>query len=142
TIFLDTATPRALSSKRAGGLCHGPAAHAPVARKLKDGTRKTPMAAGQKTAVVTAWPALPYAAWRDTGAALHQWAQIVGKVRLMRAPWINHSWHATLYVTARGLTTSPIPDGGRVFEIDFDFIDHALVIRVSDGSERRLALTA
>jgi len=88
------------------------------------------------------WPALPFDAWRDTCATLHLWTQIVGKVRLALTPWVNHSWHATLYVTARGLTTSPIPFDGRVFEIDFDFIDHALLIRVSDGDQRRLPLKA
>jgi hypothetical protein len=86
------------------------------------------------------WPALPYAAWKDTCTTLHLWAQIVGKVRLAQTPWVNHSWHATLYVTSRGLTTSPIPYEGRAFQIDFDFIDHALIIRASDGGEQRLRL--
>ena len=71
----------------------------------------------------TAWPELPTASWRDTYATLHLWTQIVGKIRLSRTPWLNHSWHVTLYVSARGLTTSPIPDGSRHFEIAFDFID-------------------
>ncbi len=66
------------------------------------------------------WPALPYAAWRDTAATLQLWTQIAGKVRLARTPWLNHSWHVTLYVTPRGLTTGPIPDGARTFAIDFD----------------------
>ena len=61
----------------------------------------------------TPWPELPTAAWRDTYATLHLWTQIVGKIRLTKSPWLNHSWHVTLYVTARGLTTSPIPDGDR-----------------------------
>ena len=74
----------------------------------------------------TPWPELPTAAWRDTYATLHLWTQIVGKIRLSKSPWLNHSWHVTLYVTARGLTTSPIPDGDRTFQIDFDFIDHSL----------------
>jgi len=87
-----------------------------------------------------AWPELPYAAWKDTCATLHLWTQIVGKIRLVRTPWVNHSWHATFYVTARGLTTSPIPYGRRVFEINFDFIDHALVILDSDGAIRRMPL--
>jgi Family of unknown function (DUF5996) len=86
------------------------------------------------------WPALPYEAWKDTCATLHLWTQIVGKIRLARTPWVNHSWHVTLYVTTRGLTTSPIPYEGRAFQIDFDFIDHALVIQTSEGEERRLAL--
>jgi hypothetical protein len=86
------------------------------------------------------WPALPYGAWKDTCATLHLWTQIVGKVRLALTPWVNHSWHATLYVTARGLTTSPIPYERRVFQVDFDFLDHVLQIRTSDGTERRLPL--
>lgn len=87
-----------------------------------------------------AWPELPYAAWRDTCATLHLWTQIVGKVRLARTPWRNHSWHATLYVTARGLTTSLIPYDRRAFEMEFDFIDHCLAIRSTDGAVRNLAL--
>ena len=79
------------------------------------------------------WPELPTAAWRETYATLHLWTQIVGKIRLARAPWLNHSWHVALYVTARGLTTSPIPDGTRTFQIDFDFIDHDL----ADFDQRR-----
>jgi uncharacterized protein DUF5996 len=86
------------------------------------------------------WPELPIAAWRDTSATLHLWTQIVGKIRLAKSPWLNHSWHVTLYVTARGLTTSPIADGTRTFQIDFDFIDHALRISTSDGAERQFAL--
>ncbi len=88
----------------------------------------------------TAWPELSFEAWQDTYATLHRWTQIVGKVRLARTPWINHSWHVTLYPTARGLTTSPIPDGARTFEIAFDFIDHHLVIGTSDGAARTLRL--
>jgi hypothetical protein len=88
----------------------------------------------------TPWPELPTAAWRDSYATLHLWTQIVGKVRLTRAPWLNHSWHVALYVTARGLTTSPIPDGVRTFQIDFDFIDHALRISTSDGAQRQFGL--
>lgn len=87
-----------------------------------------------------AWPALPLDEWQETYATLHRWTQIVGKVRLARMPWINHSWHATLYVTSRGLTTSPIPCGTRSFQIDFDFIEHQLLIRTSDGEVRSLAL--
>ena len=80
-----------------------------------------------------AWPSLPLEAWSDTCATLHMWTQIVGKIRLTQSPWINHSWHVTLYMTARGLTTSPIPYGSRTFEIDFDFIGHDLRIQASDG---------
>jgi len=86
------------------------------------------------------WPELPTAAWRETYETLHLWTQIVGKIRLARAPWLNHSWHVALYVTARGLTTSPIPNGTRTFQIDFDFIDHHLRISTSDGAQRQLAL--
>ena len=66
------------------------------------------------------WPELPYAAWRETRDTLHLWTQIVGKIRLMQTPWLNHSWHVTLYVTSRGLTTSPIVHGPRIFEVEFD----------------------
>ena len=88
----------------------------------------------------TRWPELPYAAWKDTCQTLQLWTQIVGKIRLARTPWLNHSWHVTLYVTARGLTTSPIPDGARSFEIEFDFIDHVLWLRTSDGHFRQVVL--
>ena len=86
------------------------------------------------------WPELSYAAWRDTRDTLHLWTQAVGKVRLALTPWQNHSWHVPLYVSARGLTTSPIPDRGRSFQIDFDFIDHVLWIRTSDGHYRQVML--
>src|SRR6266700_571740 len=86
------------------------------------------------------WPDLPFAAWRDTCATLHLWTQIVGKIRLVRSPWLNHSWHVVLYVTGRGLSTSPIPDGARSFEIAFDFIDGVLRIATSDGRSRQFAL--
>src|ERR1700736_6780312 len=86
------------------------------------------------------WPELPTAAWRETYDTLHLWTQIVGKIRLARAPWLNHSWHVTLYVTARGLTTSSIPDGTRSFQIDFDLTDHNLRISTSDGATRSFAL--
>ena len=86
------------------------------------------------------WPELPYGAWKDTAATLHLWTQVVGKIRLARTPWLNHSWHVTLYVTARGLTTGPIPYEGRAFQIDFDFIDHVLWLRTSDGHYRQVML--
>jgi hypothetical protein len=86
------------------------------------------------------WPTLPLASWIDTRDTLHMWLQIVGKVRLRSAPFLNHSWNTTLYVTARGLTTSPMPHGGRIFQIDLDFIDHRLQIAVSDGRTRSFAL--
>ena len=88
------------------------------------------------------WPEIPYAPWRATCTTLHLWTQIVGKVRLVLAPWVNHSWQATLYVTARGLTTSPMPHGERALQIDFDFVEHALQIAVSDGQRRSLPLVA
>jgi hypothetical protein len=87
-----------------------------------------------------AWPSLDLEAWKDTCATLHLWTQIVGKIRLVRSPWVNHSWHVTLYVTARGLTTSPIPYGTRTFQIDFDFISHRLTIESSDGGMSAIPL--
>ncbi|HEV2150544.1 MAG TPA: DUF5996 family protein [Longimicrobiaceae bacterium] len=94
----------------------------------------TPVPAGES------WPALPLEAWSETYATLHMWTQVVGKVRLARAPMVNHWWQVPLYVTVRGLTTSPIPDGGRTFQIDLDFLDHQLHLQTSDGQERRIAL--
>jgi len=89
----------------------------------------------------TAWPELPpLNDWRDTFETVHMWTQIVGKIRLERGPWINHSWGTTLYVTTRGLTTSPIPYGPRTFALDFDFVDHALRIHTSAGEERSFPL--
>jgi hypothetical protein len=86
------------------------------------------------------WPELPYAAWKDTRDTLHLWTQVVGKVRLALTPWLNHSWHVALYVTARGLTTSPIPWRGGGIQIDFDFIDHVLWVRTSEGHFRQIML--
>ena len=88
----------------------------------------------------TIWPSLSYASWRDTAATLHLWTQIVGKVRLALTPWLNHGWQVPLYVTARGLGTSPIPFECESFEIDFDFITHGLIVRTSTGVERTLRL--
>lgn len=80
------------------------------------------------------WPVLPpYGAWQETCTALHLWAQIVGKYRLAHTPWVNHSWHATLYVTPRGLTTGVVPDSGRAINLDFDFHDQRLLAHASDG---------
>ena len=87
-----------------------------------------------------AWPKLPYTERADTLATLHRWTQIVGKLRLTLSPWLNQAWHVTSYVTARGMTTSAIPYGGRLFQIEFDFIDHALNIVVSDGQTQTLPL--
>ena len=86
------------------------------------------------------WPALPLAEWRATCATLHLWTQIIGKLRVAQTPWLNHSWHSALYVTARGLTTTPIPYADGVFEAEFDFIAHALVLRTDRGHEERVAL--
>lgn len=86
------------------------------------------------------WPSLALESWSDTCATLHMWTQIVGKIRLAQGPWINHSWGVTLYVTCRGLTTSPIPYGLRTFQIDFDFLNHHLTIESSDGRTTELPL--
>jgi hypothetical protein len=87
-----------------------------------------------------AWPALPVADWADTRDTLHLWTQIVGKVRLALEPMANHWWQAALYVSARGLTTSLMPAGDRGLEIEFDFLDHQLELRTTDGTVRRVAL--
>ena len=87
-----------------------------------------------------AWPALPLDEWRPTYDTLHLWSQMVGKTRLALAPMQNHWWQVTLYVTSRGLGGPPLPYGDRTLDIDFDFIDHQLVVRTSDGATRSLAL--
>jgi hypothetical protein len=92
------------------------------------------------SSTIDVWPGIPLAAWSDTFATLHLWTQIVGKVRLVLTPPINHSWHATLYVTSRGLTTSPIPYEARTFEMEFDFTAHHLEIRSSDGGRHDIPL--
>src|SRR5205085_2143456 len=78
--------------------------------------------------------------WQDTYATLHLWTQIIGKIRLAQTAQVNHSWHVPLYVTARGLTTLPMPHGTSTFQIDFDFVDHQLLIYRSDGARRTMAL--
>jgi hypothetical protein len=88
------------------------------------------------------WPPLPYSAWQPTCETLHLWTQIIGKIRLRLTPWLNHSWHVPLYVSARGLSTSVIPYKGEDFEIRFDFIDHVLDIETSNGQRRRIRLMA
>jgi len=88
------------------------------------------------------WPELDYSKWRDTAVTLQLWTQIIGKVRLALTPWVNHSWQVPLYVTARGLGTSPIPWDEEVFEIEFDLIGHRLLGRTSRGLERRISLEA
>jgi Family of unknown function (DUF5996) len=86
------------------------------------------------------WPSLPFGEWQDTCATLQLWTQVVGKIRLAQAPMINHWWQVPLYVTARGLTTSPMPFGAITFQIDFDFTDHRLVIVTSEGRSAGLTL--
>ena len=88
-----------------------------------------------------AWPALPYIGWQDTCTTLHMWTQIVGKIRLAQEPMVNQWWQVPLYVTATGLTTSPMPYQSRSFQIDFDFCHHALVIRTSDPLHKEFPLT-
>ncbi|MBE7385258.1 MAG: hypothetical protein F6J95_028150 [Leptolyngbya sp. SIO1E4] len=86
------------------------------------------------------WPSLPLDAWQDTYTTLHMWTQIVGKIRLVQTPWINHSWHVPLYLTARGLTTGTIPHGSHIFQIEFDFIDHQLQIATRTGQTQTVEL--
>jgi Family of unknown function (DUF5996) len=86
------------------------------------------------------WPALSYPAWRDTAATLHLWTQILGKVRLALTPWVNHGWQVPLYLTARGLGSSPIPCAGGIFDMELDFVGHRLLVRASWGEERMLPL--
>jgi hypothetical protein len=88
----------------------------------------------------TVWPDLPYSDWRETATTLQLWTQIVGKVRLSLTPWLNHGWHVPLYVSVRGLSTSPIPVDDEILEIEFDFIRHCLVARTSRGEELTLPL--
>jgi hypothetical protein len=86
------------------------------------------------------WPELSYDAWKDTYATLHMWTQIVGKIALALAPPVNHCWAIALHVTSRGLATRPLPHTGRFFTLEFDFIDHRLLIRTSEGAERVMRL--
>src|SRR5437764_2685724 len=88
----------------------------------------------------SAWPELPLSAWSETCETLHRWTQIVGKIRMTLTPLVNHWWNVTLYVTSRGLATSPIPCGTRTFEVVFDFLQHRLLIQSSDGAAESLAL--
>lgn len=85
--------------------------------------------------MINPWPSIPYPEWRETCTAVHLWSQILGKYRLAHTPWINHSWHATLYVTPRGLTTGPVPDKGEFVTLDLDFCDH-LFVAEGEGEER------
>ena len=93
-------------------------------------------------AAAETWPSLPLPAWRDTRDTLHLWTQIVGKTRLSLAPSANHWWQSALYVTSRGLTTSPMPYGGVTLEVEFDFIGHNLWLRTSAGEARAMPLIA
>jgi hypothetical protein len=86
------------------------------------------------------WPELTLSAWADTRRAVHMWSQVVGKIRLALEPPLNHWWQVTLYVTARGLTTSLMPTSGRGLEIEFDFVDHVLDLRATDGDRRQVPL--
>ncbi len=90
--------------------------------------------------VTEKWPPLPYEEWRATAATLHLWLQIVGKIRLMQCPWVNHSWHVTLQTTARGLGTRLMWHESASFQIEFDFIDHRLLVRADDGRTATLPL--
>ncbi|MEO3822808.1 DUF5996 family protein [Actinomadura sp. B10D3] len=86
------------------------------------------------------WPRLRVDDWQETRDTLHMWTQIVGKIRLAHAPLVNHWWQVTLYVSPRGLTTSAIPYGSGAFDIEFDFVDHLLLVRTSDGGAREIRL--
>jgi hypothetical protein len=86
------------------------------------------------------WPALPYESWQDTYATLHMWMQVVGKVALAQSPPLNHSWGIAFQITPRGIATRTLPHGARTFTIEFDFIDHQLRLRASDGATRMLPL--
>jgi hypothetical protein len=86
------------------------------------------------------WPSLRLAEWQDTHDTIHMWMQMVGKTRLALSPRENHWWHVPLYVSARGMVTSPIPYRSRIFEVEFDFIDHRLTMNTSDGTTRSIAL--
>ena len=91
-------------------------------------------------AATAIWPDIPYGAWRETCSALHLYCQIIGKYRLARTPWVNHSWHATLSVNARGLTSSIVPDGPGGIAVALDLIDHLVIGAASDGRVERFAM--
>ena len=86
------------------------------------------------------WPDIPYLPWKETCSALHLWSQIVGKYRLAHTPWVNHSWHATLYVTPQGLSTGKIPDPSGDITVSFDFLDHRLIVEAESGRRESFAL--
>lgn len=87
-----------------------------------------------------AWPELPWTEWQPTISTVHMWTQVVGKVRMALAPPLNHWWHITLYVSSRGMTTSPIPYANREFQVDFDFVDHRLLVADTAGASFTMAL--
>ena len=91
---------------------------------------------------IISWPVLNFDQVKDTIGTVHLWTQIIGKIRLKKMPWLNHSWHVTLYVSARGLTTGSIPYGNGIFQIDFDFIAHELIITSSEGKKETMNLYA
>lgn len=88
------------------------------------------------------WPPIPYAEWRETCSALHLWSQVIGKYRLAHTPWQNHSWHATLYVTPRGVTTGPVPDRGFLVSLSLDFCDHFFLAEAEGGARASFPLRA
>jgi hypothetical protein len=88
----------------------------------------------------SAWPELKFDKWKDTLQTIHLWTQIIGKIRLKAMPWQNHSWHTTLYVTARGFSTGSMPYNDGIFEIELDFESHELIIRTTFNDERRFSL--
>ena len=92
-------------------------------------------------AQIDPWPSLPLEDWEPTRATLHMWTQIVGKIRLTQTPLVNHWWNVPLYISSRGLTTTAMPYGSIHFEMEFDFIDHNLVIKCSDGALRTVKLS-
>jgi hypothetical protein len=96
--------------------------------------------AGWHPPATAAWPALPTSDWQPTLTTLHRWTQIVGKIRMGHTPWLNHAWSVPLYVDARGLTTSLVPHVPQAYDVSFDFVEHRLVVRCSDGARRELAL--
>ncbi|HJT57723.1 MAG TPA: DUF5996 family protein [Ktedonobacteraceae bacterium] len=95
-----------------------------------------------ESTITELWPALPFEAWHDTCETLHMWTQIVGKVRMELSPYMNHWWQVALYVTPRGLTTSPIPYKNSIFEVNFDFIEHNLFIITGDRTTKTMPLIA
>jgi hypothetical protein len=102
--------------------------------------KKAPVSRDDFSLRPESWPALPLEAWRDTYATLHMWSQIVGKVRMAQSPLINHWWEVPLYISARGLTTSAIPYRNGIFEVEFDFLHHNLVIQTSEGPSKTIPL--